>query len=588
LSTVVSAALALATLLASPTAAADELDTYKEVSYLVFQRSAGFDRPTFESDLLDGTITVRFRRIPRNWRSLLNVQVASASKARFFRAMTPIKRNGKLVGIQLQVGIGAFSIKTYNKRRPMRWVLRIGEVRRPPFSFGREGVPVVPYSDLIEDDVEGRSAFAAAEFDLASGRLDGACRTFASLRGGDPELTSWATIRVADCLLELGNHKAAIKQLKTVMSAGHTPAAVFLARLRLEEATGRILTAGFQRELYQSDVRRATHMGTVADEAAFREARALLLRRQIDDALAVIEGLHQRRSQSPIFVDRRFLNALRWRAVRDASVEEKWLSTARTYLRIPTDNKRMPHWLEIHRIGARALREIGLSKRAVRVYLHLLEDKNLGYEERDLIRDLAHTYHEAGDQYRASITLTFLLERYPELRRDAGVIRLQGRLALAQENGSRMGEVVAELKAMAPELTSQDDERFVATVAMRALEIDGLAAARATINGIGGQLPTTIARDLAMAAGDCDDLAKHVGPLILAQAETMLWTGACLMGQRRADEARVYLEAARVYTGAEILLPRMDPILKAVETSAQWWLQNEKRVAAAQPAENQG
>ena len=63
------------------------------------------------------------------------------------------------------------------------------------------------------------------------------------------------------------------------------------------------------------DSRIPTFRGTVGDEIQLREARALLFRGELAEALEVIEGLHSRRPQSPVFVDRTFLDTLRWRAV---------------------------------------------------------------------------------------------------------------------------------------------------------------------------------------------------------------------------------------------------------------------------------
>lgn len=553
------------------TAQAEDLDEYKEVSYLVFKRSQGFDRPEFKADRLDGTVTVRFAKLPEAWHAMLHPQTLSERKRRFFSRMTPLVENGKLAGIRVWIGVGSFRIKTYAKRGPTRWVLRVGELRTPPFDPGPEGVPVVPYSDLVDEEVEGRAAFASAEHSLSQGRLGSACQVFQALRNGHKELRSWAGLREADCLLAEGRHALALDLLKSVVSAGHTPAAISLARIRIDEASGKVLGPRFDRSIYRVDSSTLSYMGTVADEIGYREARALLFRREAHLALDAMEVLLADRPRSPFFQDRRFVHALRWRAVRDAAADREWLLTSRTYLSIPPSPITMPHWVEIHEIGAHALREVGLPMRAVQVYLHLLRTDGIDLSEKATILQLAEAYYEAGDAYRARITLKYLVERFPRMTRHPKVVRIRGRLALDRGDDAEAGRQAAAMLKAQPAANDTDDARFVASAAARALETEGLPSARETLSTLPGPLVSAMRIELAMAAGDCAQLTEHLGPLPLADAEELLWSGACLMTQRRHTEALIYLEAARVYAGAELMLPELEPILEAVLASARWW-----------------
>ena len=571
----------LAVVLPSEAVAQEQLDDFKEVSYLVFNRAAGFDRPVFESQLLDGTVTIRFRRIPAGWRAILAPQIASERKRRFFRDMHPIVERGKLVGIRVELGIGAFSLKSYLKRRPQRWVLRVGETRTPPFTLGPAGVPVVPYADLVEEEIEGRDRLMSAELALAQGRTSRACAVFAKLRELQNELRSWAALREADCLLLDGRYGMAESLLKTVVSAGKAPAAIHLARLRIAESSGLTLSPSFDPDLYAVDGGIHTYVGTVADEINYREARALLFRREAHKALTVIESLLARRPRSPYFEDRTFLHAMRWRAVRDAHQDQAWLLTARTYLQIPPAGPEMPHWVEIHTIGAQALREVGLPKRAVRVYLHLLRTEgDFVLDEPGTILGLAEAYRESGDAYRSRITLKFLVERYPRWTRKPRVIRLRGRLALERTDDRELGAALTDLRAAEPAATSADDARFRLAGAMRTLEIEGLAPARAVVATTQGPVARQLAAPLAMAAGDCDALTRAAAPYELASAEALLWAGACLVSHRRVDEGLVLLEAAAAWSGPELLTPELAPLLRDLTSLARWWSENNERLAA--------
>lgn len=593
------AACAVATLTGSPALADDAarnanngaLTQFKEVSYLVFHRSAGFDRPEIMADVLDGTVTMRFRRMPANWQNILAPQVQSARKRRFFRTMQPIVEGGKLVGLKVRIGVGAFGVRGYVKNRPRRWVLRIGELRRPPFGRGRTGVPVVPYADLIEEEAEGRSRFVSAELGFARGEFKVPCLAFHELRADGGELASWAALREADCLLEVGEHAAARDILGDVVKAGHTPGAMILARIRIAEADGTVLSKRFERALFTAARDIGSFVGTVADEIAYREARAMLFRGQAHEAFRVLERLHRDRPRSAFFADRQLLHTLRWRAVRDSAQEGRWLECARAYLEIPPTQPDVPNWTAIHGYGAEALREIGLPKRASQVYLHIMRKPGAVIDEVATILNLAETYREAGDDYRARITIRYLIERFPKMASDRRVVRLRGRLAMARGNAPATGEATDMMAKLlgrggrsAPRADATDT-RFVVEGAISALKSEGLVAARRPLTRMTGKyraqgLPFEVSRDLAFAARDCDALSRMAAPLELADGQTLLWAGVCLMGEHRMGEASVLFEAARVYASAELAAPAMDPVLQMVRESADWWTRNQARLAS--------
>ena len=585
--------LGLVTLTGLPASAGD-LSEYKEVSYLVFHRKAGFDKPEFETSLLDGTVTIRFRRLPRGWPAILAPQMATSRKQRFFRNLEPVVEAGTSVGIRVRVGTGPFETHIYRKERPRRWVLRVGELRRPPVDRGPSGVPVIPYSDLVEEEAEGRSKFVRAELAFARGGFDKPCLAFHELREQSAELSSWAGLREADCLLEVGEHAAALEILDAITRAGHTPAAIALARVRMAEASGAVLDERFDRSVYNGiDPNIQTYMGTVADEVSYREARTLLFRGDAGEAFRTLERLHARRPESPFFLERKMLNTLRWRAVRDSAQDGRWLLTAKNYLHIPpTRPEQTPNWTRIHEYGAHALREIGLPKRAVQVYLHLLRTPEATIDETKTIIDLAETYNEAGDAYRSKITVRYLTEREPGLGHDRRVVRLRGSLALGAGHDPAMGQQARDLAGLVDKGNAgsgpdgDGDTRLVVQGAVRALQVEGIVAARDALAGLRGNwaaggLAAQVARDLAFAAGDCQALSRMATPLELADGETLLFSGACLMQQGRVTEATVMLEAARIYAAAEMGSPELDPILNLIAESAEWWTKNAGRLAKA-------
>src|SRR5205823_1912216 len=118
-----------------------------------------------------------------------------------------------------------------------------------------------------------RNAFAAAEAGLLQGRTREACTTFGRLSADEKgsEVASWAALRSADCLLAAGDVEPAVALLRRVSAAGHTQAAIQLARFRLEEATGAVLHGTFNADLYRLTEDSPAWIGTVADEAAVRE-----------------------------------------------------------------------------------------------------------------------------------------------------------------------------------------------------------------------------------------------------------------------------------------------------------------------------
>ncbi len=571
------------TLLARPAtaqeAADDAIDQLSEVTYLVFNRKQGFDRPSWETDLLEGTIEVRFRRVPANWRGILHPQLLSERKRRFFRGMDPIVENDRLVGIQIRVGMGAFAVRTYVKRRPYRWVMRIGELRRPPFE-GPTAVPIIPYSDLVEDDTEGRDRFAAAEHDLIQGDRTAACRTITELRGvtEDDSMHSWLGLREADCLIPLENFAAAEAILSAILETGHTPGAIHLARLRLLEISGRVLHH-FDADAYDVDPRVVSMMGTVADEIAFREARARLFTRDIEGALEIMESLHDRRSRSPIFEDRRLLEGLRWRAVWDAHMDQDWLRASRIYLSIPAGRPAMPNWLRMHQLGADALREVGLSRRATRVYLTLLRTPGADVDEVATMVELAETYLEAGDVYRSAITVKYIEEKKPKMARHPTVLRLRGRIAQTQD---ALPEVAAAAEAMASAepAPSMKDGVFVLSAAADAMDAGEVTIARTIVAESSHPDALELRRQLDMAAGDCDAVVASMAPLHLEDVDTLVWVGACLMGEHRAPEAKVFIESARVYAGAQLLTPELDPLMDLLAASSEWFVAHDQSLAA--------
>ncbi|MFT7622217.1 MAG: hypothetical protein ACI9WU_001385 [Myxococcota bacterium] len=555
------------------------IDQLREVSYLVFARSQGFDRPSFEANELEGTVTIRFKRLPRAWKGLLHPQMISERKQRFFGTIVPLVEDDKLTGLIVRVGVGAFAIRSYAKHRPMRWVLRVGERRRPSFEPGPGAVPVIPYSDMVEDDIEGRDLFATAEHDLAVGRNDLACEVFRDLRpGADRDMVPWLALREADCLVRLGNVTTAEAVLHSIIEANQALGAVQLARLRLLETSGRVLRPGLDRTPYIVDPHMATSLGTVADEITFREARAMVFQGDIHEALGILEDLQARRNRSPIFEDRRLLTGLRWRSVWDAFVQKKWLEASTAYLAIPPLPSETPRWAQLQVMGAHALREVGLPRRAVRVYLALLRTPGIVINEHKTLLDLTEAYLESDDVYRTALSLKYIEEQKPKLANHPRILRLQGKVALRANDLPAAAEVATLMKDASPAPT-EADARMVLAAAARALEGEGLPTARALAASAGGQLSREFNRDLSMAAGDCDAVISDLSPLYLEEPSSLVWLGACLMGERRVDEAQVFLESARVYAGPQLLSPDMQPMLELLAASAAWWTGHEQRIA---------
>lgn len=557
------------------------LDSFSEVSYLVFPRALGFDGPTFTPDMYDGTITIRFKKLPTSWAGHLAPQLSNKRKQRFFKGLDPLIEGGQLAGIVVRLGIGPFEIQVYEKRRPRRWVMRVGELIRPPLQMGLNGVPIVPYADLAEDDeVDGRLAFSSAELQLSQGQFRAACNRIATIaETADETLSSWVALREADCLMHYGHLAPAEATLRQVMSASHTPGAIVLAKIRLAELTGKALDAGFQFKAY--DVSNKAFVGTIADEASYRLARMRLLRGESMKSLETIEVLYKDRPRSPFFESKHLLYMVRWRSVRDAARAKLWMLTAKTYLAIPPLPKTMPHWLEIHQLGATALREVGLAKRAVRVYLSLLSQKPNELDEPSTILELAQTCFEADDTYRAELSVKFLRERFPSWEKRSAVRRLVGDLALARQDDVTTGDMAAQIQKSVPPMDQREDARFVVEASVRTMQIEGVATARDTLGKTRGSLARNVRRDLAVAAGDCDTAVEIAGPIELAEAEDLLLAGACLMGARRQAEAVVLLEAARVWAGPELLTPEMEPLLDELLKAARWWMDNEQRLADA-------
>ncbi len=602
-----------------------EFADLKAVSYLVFHRSAGFERPTVTLDPVLATLTLRFKRLPAQWASLLELQLGNETKHRFFSGFEPLVEAGKTVGIVARLGVGTFSVQIYTKQAPVRWVLRVGERRTPPpdLEAGPLSVPVVPYADLIDDEAEGRAQLMGAERDLSTGKIDSGCGALEPLavaflaRPARPaasgaaqalakalpashetpdeaarrEVETWATLRSADCLARNGNAAEALARLERVAQDGRVPGATVLARLRSDAVSGNALGAGFDAALYRQVADNELHGGSVSDEARYRLARVHLLRSEAHAAVAALESLARARPESPFLHGSTLLNVLRWRAVRDGGHSGRWDLAATTFADIPAEVSPLtPYWLDTQQLGALAFRHVGLPRRAVPVYMTLLacagetvdvkRCPRLGKAAADanrpradelaVLEALTETYLEAEDGYRARQTLDWLDEKRPELRTAPAHLRLRERAERLRGNAKGSNAAVSTLAASGAGQVDVESATTLTAAAARALETEGLTSARALLDVAGGAVATAVMRaDLAFAAGDCAALARAAEPLALAPGETLLYSGACLLREGRAVEAAVYFEAARVYAAADVD-PTLENIVRLAHESATW------------------
>jgi tetratricopeptide (TPR) repeat protein len=567
--------LSMAMLLLCAPSLAEDIDDFREVSYLVFQKKNGFSAPKLEHDILDGSLEIRFDSMPKSWRGLLTPQVKSERKRRFFRNMEPIVEDGKTVGIRLVVGVGLFSADYYVKQRPKRWVLRVGEHRLPPFGPGPLAMPIVPYSEVIDIDAPEHDIFAQAERSLAAGGPEG-CPTFTRLRRTKNELGEWATLREADCLSFSGDFEPAIKLLANLADTTDNRGIQLLASARIIELNGDVLVPRFDRSMYEYDRTNPEFAGTVGDELAYREIRALAMRREVNQAFHRWVELRQERPESPFLIDSPMLQNLGWRAIRDAAWDQDWLEVSKIYLSLPQLEKTDARWFDIQNIGANALRRVGASTQAVPIYMQLLKSRHPKVVETDTIVELAASYIEAKDAHRALVTLDFIAEQYPRLLRKHSVRRLRARLAKLKR---QIRQQVAEAEALTSDLPiSPEDEMIIVDASTATLRTDGVNAARRLLKDTRGVLAQEVARDLAMAAGDCDALVKRATPIEIATGDDLLWGAACLLGQGRLDEASVLLEAAQLWTTASVVDPDNAELIMSIEEHARWWLQQRNRM----------
>ena len=594
------ATLALTVTLATFGASAQgaEVDGYQEVSYLVFPKAQGFDRPVFESDLLAGTLTIRFPRLKPNWRGLLEPQLATERKRRFFRKVEPLVEGGKIVGIVVGMGVPAFDVATYPKTAPQRWILRVGEHRTIPASMGALAVPVVSYADLIEGDSEARHRLGAAERALAAGQ--GGCTAIAELAAGTDEVSAWAALRDADCHALAGDTVLALKALGR--ANGGPVGAAALATIRTAELDGSLLSETANWTPFEA-IRTGgpTLSGTVADEAEYRRVRAHFWRGEYALALAALEAFTKVRPESPFAQNVALAPGLRRRVVLEAAAAERWLDAARAYVAAPVPAEPAHRRIELDLIGARALREIGLGKQASRVYLGLLQAAPAGVDEATLMLELAETYTEDHDTARADVTLKYVEERFPNRRREA--TRLRGLLALAKGNVRAAAEAALALapapaRRSAPlseqaQAAEAKSATLVARTAAQALAVEGVPAARAVVaplaaRAVAADLASEVARDLAAAAGDCEALLQFARPLELASGDDLLLGSACLLGNGRLDEALVLVSAAQVWAAADLARPEVAALLETVRAQATFWLENHAEAAPPPATKNPG
>jgi tetratricopeptide (TPR) repeat protein len=378
------------------------------------------------------------------------------------------------------------------------------------------------------------------------------------------------------------NHSAMARELLTIVaSQGKSDTLQLLARLRLTEISGSALRGPFFKSLYTLTREQRIRLGTIADEVDFRAARTHLFRGNPVKALNLLEEMLAKRPQSPFFHERTILKALRWRAIHTTVREKRWLTAAKTYLRIPPMPRNDPHWVEIHMLGSRALIEVGLPQRAILVSLHLLRQGGDEIDETQILIDLAMAYSEAGDHYRSELTLSYLTENYPGLRKNRDVLRLKGMLSLKKgdlQNATR----IATLLTKNPSKINSQDARLTIASALKSMKSEGLHAARGLINAAltaGHELTMEVADDLAMAASDCQHLEKSANPVELASGVQLLWAASCLSRVGRLDDALVYLQAAHAYRAADLSDEQLWPLIQMVGESIQWWSTYKERVS---------
>ena len=562
-------------LLTSTAGHAEDISNFREVSYLVFPQKNGFSAPVVEKDTLDGSLVLRFERLPKSWRGMLRPQIKSARKQRFFRDMEPVIEDGKTVGIRLVIGVGLFDAEVYVKQRPRRWVVRVGEHRLPPFTPGPMAMPLVPYSEVIDIEAPGRDDLAKAERLLASGAAEG-CSTFTRLRRTKHELGEWATLRESDCLAMSGELEASAKLLANLADTTDDRGIKALASARIMELNGDVLVPRFDRRVYEVDRRLHEYTGTIGDELMFREIRALVMRREVNKAFHRYIDLKTERPESPFLIGAEILEHLQWRAIRDAALDKNWLEVARVYLSLPTLAQSEERWFEMQSCGANALREVGAAKQAVPIYMQMLKSGHPAVVETETIVKLAAAYVESEDTHRAMVTLDFIEEQYPKLRKAHAIRRLRSRLAKLKKSARTQ---VAEARQLAQDAPlSNADERVIVDATTAALETEGVLTARELLNNTRSQLAQEVARDLAMAAGDCDALVARTAPIELADGSDLLWGAACLLGQGRLEEASVLLDAAQLWTTASVMDPANAELIMSIEEHARWWLQQRNRM----------
>jgi tetratricopeptide (TPR) repeat protein len=511
----------------------------------------------------------------------LEPQISTKRKQRFFKYLEPVVESGVLSGIRIHLGVGSFTVRKYSKTKPRRWVLRVGDAVIPPFHRGPWAVPVVPYADLIDEETPGRRELAAAELAYANGDLESSCTTFEHLRTTLPKIATWAAIREADCLLEQNMPALARELLTLVATQGDSRATQLLARVRLAEITGTVMRGKFFEALYVLTAKDRSQLGTIADEIDFREARVHLFRGDAVTALQHLEDMLAKRPQSPFFLERSMIKGLRWRTLSTTVREKQWLVAAKTYLRIPPMPRKNSHWVDIHMLGARALSEVGLPQRSIQVYLHLLRLGGTEIDELVTLVGLAKSYAEAGDNYRAELTVNYLKENYPNWRKDRDLLRLKGQLLLARGDIKNATRIAGELTAK-PEITTADDARLTIASALKGLKSEGLQSARILLSSAlraGHDLTRDVADDLAMAASDCEHLERSANPVEIATSVQLLWAASCLSRVGRLDEALVYLQAAQAYRAEDLSDPELWPIIQLVQESVQWWSRFKDRLA---------
>lgn len=617
------------TLLGSLSAAAaeSEVSQYTEMSYLVFPKAQGFDRPVFTSDVLAGTLTVRFKDLPAGWRGLLEAQLTNERKRQFFAGFQPLVEGGRTTGLIVDIGVPGFDVEAYPKSDPRRWVIRVGKHRAVPVGAGALAVPVVPYADLLDPDLEGRDDFAAAERALARGDAN-ACERLEHLRTtGSGELAAFAAIRHADCLAGKGDLIGAVATLAAI-KGNRISAPATLARIRAAEFTGRALSSRDALDAYVFPMNDPSLAGAVADEAALRQVRVFFWRGDYGRALEALAAFAKARPESPYAPTPALEEGLRRRVVMDSAHAGQWLVAARAYVAGPPAREMSPARALYDWVGARALREIGLPKEASRIYLGLLRssggqmevavggpsgDANearpnrTGFTELEVLLALASTYAEDKDTTRADVTLRYVDEKWrdPTSRRE--VARLRAELALAKHNARAAVVAVEAMRPGAGERgaaaafgstedhaslgsAATDGDRAVRTdsviarTAVAALDAEGVVAARRvlapqTALARAQGLASEVARDLAAAAGDCDALLVRTSPIELATGDDLLLSSACLLSEGRVEEALVLVDAANVWAAGDLVRPDLDMLVSIVRAQAMWWLNRGRAIA---------